>query len=99
MCKDSAMESHRFTCLECPLSYRHERGLRSQYLIAHQMGYSRRSGPFVYSSIDEAAARDGTHGDPSPAQLQRRLDFVRWQESFANWPLSDAYLHHRLPPQ
>ena len=30
------MESHRFTCLECPLSYRHERGLRSHYLIAHQ---------------------------------------------------------------
>ena len=39
MCKDSIMESHRFTCSVCPLSYQHERGLRSHYLIAHQMGY------------------------------------------------------------
>ena len=57
MCKDSVMESHRFTCSMCPLSYQHKRGLRAHYLITHQMGYLRHGGPFVYSSVDELESR------------------------------------------
>jgi len=49
--------------------------------------------------IRSATAYVGPYADPTPAQIQRRSDFLRWQEEFANWPLSDTALHYSQPPQ
>jgi len=61
------MESHRFTCLDCPLSYRHERGLRSHYLID-----MRHSGPFVYPRLLESRRQAAVRARLNPRRRRAR---------------------------
>lgn len=47
----------RFSCELYALTYRHERGLRTHYLVTHGLGYYRRQGLFSYNDPAEAERR------------------------------------------